>query len=730
MVIQKTARAGATLMLLASIFVFTTPAAARVHRVSPWQTLSIPVDPDADPQGYDRANARDVAIDGASLIVVFEYVAKREVVLYRRGATDQWNRVGVLASAARTSGTPQPVPTVVMRNGIAVFVIDATPQVWELANGSWTRSPVTATNIPGGFAISGQRILAGTRDCASGSDAVILEKNAGGTWVITGQINGAAGQCTSDTVDVELNYDHALIRTKTDIVRAYRRNGANVIWTAAGSFALPADGSDYDGPVTLQLATAVTPGSSVFRRNGSAWSPSGSVKPLDYALGAGTAASVLYRDGVLITQESDWNPEARAEPKFYAYVESSPGRFAHVATLGSSLGGGRIDLSHRWAVSATSSDFGSPLLAVWRLPDPIAAPEAIPDNFQSGDLSGFQLSGGLYSISGSGSSNLFLRQRSTAGLSSAVLTDSQWPGYQRLRVDITPTVFGSGDTWVGAAVRYVDANNFYYVSLRHSNLLQLRKRVGGVDTVLDEVAMAATPGARVTLSITVDGTQLSATAGNAQLEGEDDSLEQGRAALLTQRARADFDNLYAAPTSSYLAYLRLFGDENEYGRDFTTVGGHWEQQYHEGQMMYLMSQTDTSGTALALNGVPMKDQEITGNIYLDEYAATSTTVAWFGLVARYVDPQNYYFLSVRSSGQVQIRKRVNGISTVLAAASFTSPPGERHRYQLSVVGNELHAFVDGRRVASTTDDDIAEGIWGMTTHRTAATWSSLGAVQP
>ncbi len=721
-------RACATVSVLLCLAAVSLPAAARVHSVNPWQTLTLPVDPDGDPE-YDRASAQDVAIDGDSLIVVFQYIAKQEAVLYRRDADDEWTRSAVLASAPRTSASPPPVLTVVMKNRIAVFVIDGVPQIWEQSGGTWTRSALSATGLRGGFAISGQRILAGRRDCAAGSDAVVLEKNSNNTWVITGQINGAAGQCTTSTVDLELNYDHALIRSKTDIVRAYRRNGTNLAWTAAGSFTLPQAVGDHRGPVALQLATAVTPGSAVFRRSGSTWTPSGTVKPIDYAMGTGNAWSVLYRDRVLITQERDGNPLGRVEPQFYAYVESSPGRFEHVATLGHYVGTGTIDLSHRWAVSSTMDLFGGPLLAVWRLPDPIQAPEAIPNSFEQRDLSGFEFSGGYHSVASS-NGNEFLRQTSTAGLSSAVITGSNWPDYQRLHVEITPNVFGSGDTWVGAAVRYVDADNFYYVSLRHSNLLQLRKRVAGIETILDEAPLTATPGRRVTMNISVDGRTLSATVGDARLEGEDDSLDVGRAALLTQRARAYFDNVVASPTSSYGAYLRLFGDQYDYGADFSTVGGHWEQLYHEGQQMYLMSQTDTTGTALAVNGVPMTDQQVSGNIYLDRYAPTSTAVAWFGLVARYVDARNFYYLSVRSSGQVHIRKIVNGVTTTLAAGTYTATPGERHRYQLTVIGDELHAFIDGARVATAYDDDIPRGIYGMATYRTAATWSMFNALQP
>ena len=113
---------------------------------------------------------------------------------------------------------------------------------------------------------------------------------------------------------------------------------------------------------------------------------------------------------------------------------------------------------------------------------------------------------------------------------------------------------------------------------------------------------------------------------------------------------------------------------------------------------------------------------------LDSYAASSG--AWFGLLARYVDEDNYYFLSMRSSNQLQIRKVVNGVTTVLRAVSYTAPPGVMHEYTFSVLGNELHAFVDGRLVATALDDALPLGKYGMGTYRATATWQDFVADQP
>jgi hypothetical protein len=57
---------------------------------------------------------------------------------------------------------------------------------------------------------------------------------------------------------------------------------------------------------------------------------------------------------------------------------------------------------------------------------------------------------------------------------------------------------------------------------------------------------------------------------------------------------------------------------------------------------------------------------------------------WFGLLARYIDARNHYYVTVRSTGQVQIRKIVNGVNTVLGTANFTAVPGRYNDVRFSV----------------------------------------------
>jgi hypothetical protein len=139
-------------------------------------------------------------------------------------------------------------------------------------------------------------------------------------------------------------------------------------------------------------------------------------------------------------------------------------------------------------------------------------------------------------------------------------------------------------------------------------------------------------------------------------------------------------------------------------------------------------QTDTAGSASALMGVPVADQDLSATLKLDSFGS-SNPVSSFAVLARYVDARTYYSLSVRSSGQIQIRKTVGGVTSVLKAASFAPGAGYR-QYGLRLIGRELHAYVDGQLVLAANDGDIAEGAYGLTTYHTALTSSRFYASQP
>jgi hypothetical protein len=214
----------------------------------------------------------------------------------------------------------------------------------------------------------------------------------------------------------------------------------------------------------------------------------------------------------------------------------------------------------------------------------------------------------------------------------------------------------------------------------------------------------------------------------------DNSLSHGRGGLMTSFARADFDDVHVAGTDEYVPlFSRDYGFSGySYVSGLHELSGDWDVHQScdsEGCWLNGLAQRDTSGSAVAVIGTPVPNQEISARMRLDAFA-TSQQGAWFGLLARYVDASNHYYATVRSTGQIQIRKIVNGVVTVLGTANFTAVPGRNYDVRFQLIEDQLHLYVDGALLVAAHDRDIAKGQYGVATYRAAANWSSFEVMQP
>ena len=709
---------------LVAIFAFATMAEARVHSITPSQYL---LPPDAQPlEGFP---AVAVAIDGDSLIVIADRPTYRGAFLYRRRASDRrWFFSRTLMQTTVPAG--QRRAGLAMKNSLAVIDIAGESFIWERVPTGWiqaqTESPI---RLPGGYAISVDRVLIGGDGCST--DGFIFQKTSGGAWGVTGRLP-SPGACVAGERDVELNYDYALVNSPSGNIRAYRRNGTTIDWASAGNFQLQGQSTGRAGPMALQKVTAAAPGSTIYRRSGTTWTLDQTLMPADYAKGTGDAHAVLYRDNVLITIEGLAQEWLWATP--HLYVPDAAGKFQNAGMIDPRGNTIDIDISKGTVVTASEDQFGMSELAVFELPTPLIPPKAIINDFNTRDVSGFQTTpNGAYALVGSGSEWIY-RQPTRSGATVSVITGSDWSYYQAIDVRIHPGILTSPGQWVGAALRYIDADNYYFVSIYYDRMT-VNRRLNGVNTELGSTPLGGTNGNRfhdVHFSIRrspcteCGGESLWATFDLVfSTGGTDKSLTHGSAALLTHEARADFDNLRVSPSIRYGLLFMNFLDNP--GRPLETNGGTWTEENDE--WPYGVRQSDTGVFATAVGGAPIDDQRIRSSVRLESFGSTNP-VSWFGVIARYRDPLNYYYLSVRSSGQLQIRKIVNGVTTVLAAKQFTVNPGEFHEYELHAFGDQLHAAVDRVVLATAHDSALPLGRHGVATSHTDAFFMDIVVDQP
>jgi hypothetical protein len=708
--------------VLIALAAATPVAQARVHSIPVFQTLEWPI----VGENIDFS-AGGVAIDGDSIIVLADTSDQdpttRMALLYRRGADQRWAFSRILAQA--TAPRAELRSELAMKNYLAAFKIhrDTAATFLEKTGNNWVQAQVTnGVRGPGGFAISGRRILVGQTGCDT--DGLIYEKSGSGAWVITGQIARDAGVCADQPRAVELNYDYAFIRHSPSLVQSYRKNGSALAWPANRAINIPTQAFAFTGPIAVQLGTAVVPGSAYFTR-GTNWTYAGQLKAVDYAMGTGDSSQVVYRDGVVLTDER-WDVEDYGAAA-YLYVPNASGGFDHVGALpGAGAYIADFDISGRTVVSAGGLDFGPSQAKVFVLPQVLAAPPAIANNFDARDISGLTVTPGTFVLAGNSSNYLLRRPAGSSVDAAAVFNGTDWRDFQFVEADVSRAVFSSSDGWFGVAVRYVDADNYYFAGVSGIGTFQIGRKVNGVFTILAEQDIDVPPNPAYRIGLSINGTQLIAGltgAADAYLQAEDTSFTHGSAALVTHNASGDVDNTYVAPTAAKGLFYRewpLF----DFGRPFTYGGGNW----HE--VATGLQQSDTSGNAFAIvPGPAIDNQTVTVDAILDSFGSTSP-VSWFGVVARYVDQRNYYYLSVRSSGQLQIRKVVNGAVTPLKGVALNITPGSTHQYTFDVRGNELTASVDGVVRLRVIDNSLARGQYGLATYRASATYSVVSATQP
>jgi hypothetical protein len=376
-----------------------------------------------------------------------------------------------------------------------------------------------------------------------------------------------------------------------------------------------------------------------------------------------------------------------------------------------------------------------PALAVFDLPAPLAVPAPVANDFNAHDVSGFDATPN-FALAGINYNDIYRVANSTDAYAVARDSESNYEQSVTFRARLNSGLTTDRYSWVGAALRYIDEKNFYYVTISR-DIITIRKRVNGVDTTINSVRVTPITGEWIDVNFRLYKTsepepdrkwRLNVLAGDLMgFGGYATDLTHGKAALIAHNATGDFDDFYAASAREAQLYWNDFISEAPL--PFAYSGGTWQATYLSGINPGLR-QSNTRGLALATAGsAKVGDQKVLASIRLDSWGSTDP-VPWIGLLARYVDARNYYYLSVRGSNQLQIRKVVNGVTTVLAAKAYTPAPGQYIDYELRAYGNQLHALVDGVVLATALDDDLPAGKFGLGTYRAGATFDDIEAWQP
>jgi hypothetical protein len=689
-----------------------------------------------------------LALDGNHLLAVVNGGNEAEffgLVHFERQPDGKWIDRGRIASAAfDVSGSPD----VAMDGTLAAFVgTTNTIQVLQRSANEWTSTPLS---LPAEY-VSQVAVVDGTIAVAgrSGSDSVVflIREDASGMWNIVEVLHGAPAY--DGYQDIRLSFTGAQTAFTNGLPSYATGLETHVFDLINGAWrrtaALP---GDYD-PISMQAEVALrnasdrTQGHVLYldRRNSSgAWviheplvteEMYSKVRPQDVVVEGERAYAAAPQNDLRIGTHS-----SSQAGSVNVFDRNSAGRFIHVATLLASdggftsrhLGGALAADGNRVVAKATAAN--DPLastLYVFDLPNPLPAPTRVQDTFEDTNAAGWTPWGSAqWSVVQSLGSYVY-RQANMSGDARAIL-DSPIARNQSVEADVRVNVAGS-TSWVGLMVRYVDSANFYYLTFKANNVLEIRKSLNGTFGPLRSATVDFLPGRVYRLRLEAVGSVLRAFVdGQLVAQVRDGSIPRGQAGLTMWKTSADFDNVIVTTSPRTTLWEDNFntsqtGSEREW---VVSPAGNWSTASSAGGTVFL--QSSTSGDARAVNGAPAADQIVTAQIRPTGFNASGT--GWVGLMARYQDDRNYYYVLLKQSGSAALRKIVNGQTTLFEEVPFSVAPGATYNARLEAVGNTLRLYVNGRLLAEGQDTTFTTGRYGLVTYRAAAEFDNFNAARP
>jgi hypothetical protein len=653
-------------------------------------------------------------------------------LLYRRNGTT-WVFDRVLDDTLFSAATGDPV--IRMRNGIAAIADNAELRVYERVSSpqKWTRVLVSQPFSLRPIAFDGRRIL-NSRGNTCEWDGQVLERPAS-SWVVTGELDGNSIGCGPGG-QANMGSERDIAGNLAAIanywgdeqeeweVHVYRQSGGT--WSKETVLRHPDPGRAgfwFAGPAIhgehVLVSSDGTSGTLIMAPATGGWSRVGRILATDnFGAGGIVDQSKVSGDFVLTNifsvdrQTVSARLFRRVAPAQYEYLAQIVGKNG-TELFAADFDGRRVLASYQ-----TQSE--GYVLTVYELPQSFSTAPTLQDDFQSGnDAAWTRLAGSQWTVPASGVTRVY-RQSSTTGDAGALLTGSDRTD-QAIQADMVARSFAGANRWFGLVTRYTDASNHYYVTLRNSNRIELRRMVNGEFRTLASAALSVAVGQRYRVNLESVGTSHRVYVnGRQMLVAYDDALTHGLAGVKMYRASAEFDNVIvsAGPRTT-------IHPEGSFWSGYEQQGGQWVDDDFPPTSI---SQTLTTGDARLLAGSPATtDQVMQSRIRLDGFGSGGQ--GWFGLFARYVDAANHYYVTLRSSNQLDIRRRVNGVTTVLASTPFTVNSTPR-RVRFDVVGDRLRVFVDGTPTLETRDSSIAAGRVGIGGYRAAATWAESYAYQP
>ena len=575
-------------------------------------------------------------------------------------------------------------------------------QQYRKVNGSWT---VVATiggercddhfiDVNGGRAL----VIHSTFDTPSKNTAIVFADTGAPSWpqvasIPLDPVNAGPATAFGHAGTISGNLAHV------DLGNFYRDLGNNA-WVSAGKMVEP------EVELSLRSIGGVLRGSHLFLRG----------REEDYELPSTDPETF-----------QEWNT-------LRVYRQRPSGAFEYYAKLNVDfdvLDWAASEDGRRVAAVSSDSNFSFELptrLYVFEIPDEVTFPGTQQDTFEVGNFARWTPTAGEFAVASTSASRV-LRQSSLASGAGAHLTAIDWTD-QSIEADIRPLEFAGTNPWFGLVTRRLDASNYYYVTFRSPNAISLRRLRNGVITELGWAQAPAnfTPGRSYRVRLESVGDQHAVfLEGIPRVHAKDTTFAHGHPGVFGYHARFDVDNVIVSGATRLA--LRL--DTSE--RQWVSAGpqGSTSWQFVQDTGGYVLRQSNTAGGVRWISRVAAGNQVVSSRVRPMSYGATGTQDAWVGVAAHLVDENNYYYLTLRRSNQLSLRRLVNGQIQILATVSQPVATGTWYDLRLEMIGTNIRAYVNGDLKIQIRDSTLSGGGRNaLLMYKTAADFASYVAYQP
>jgi hypothetical protein len=711
-------------ILLCAVFSACATAAPRPTLIEPRQVIQAPDYLTASAAAGDALVAISVsAIPGNNSETLVQ------ANLYLRDAAGVYQSQGVLYS--ETGADPIHAvamsPTVIalgMPSGLHVFRRNSMGAFVEVIIDSPRPAAIQVAVGADGT------VLASASPC--NWSVAVLSRSANGHWTPRATLPGRTRPCDQYryglTGEFAIHGDRAVVwngdpvyDTTATEARVFDRVGGT--WTQTATITEPPGSERYSWQFGPSLAvtgddiyiTGSTRGTHHFHCNGSTWTDVEQLR--NYDGWRGFYISSVTVSGSWLAQISASEARSEVSVGHVFYKTASGWRQNAVLAVGAHEYVDDISVVGPRAITRGRA------LYVYDLPaGGPPSPPTFQDDFQSGaSASWTPIAGSQWSVVAAGGTQVY-RQNSSVSHAGAI--ESRDLVDQSITTDITPRVFQGPDRWVGLVTRYTDETNYYYVTLRDRDRLVLKKLVNGVVTELGRVNVLVNVNEPYRLQLESSGSLHTVYVDGVRvITAFDTSLSRGHAGLRMYGARADYDNVVIAAGARRALFQSLFSETYEMDA-IEPLSGSWSVVNNSGSME--LGQASTNTTARAIVGDVTDDQVLQTKLIIRSFATGS---AWAGLMARFVDTRNYYYVSVRANGQISLRKVVGGLVTVLGSVPFAVSSQPMY-LRLEVVGTKLRVYVNDALLLERSDATFTRGSSGFVMFNTAASYDDYIAYQP